>query len=488
MMQDEIGKIKKRILDAGLDTDFILDTRDGVKYTYQRFFGDVLATAERIQAVNMPERIFVIMQNGYYPLVIYFACLLAGRTVSPIDPAKNPDEMTAMISSSGGGAVVAEESAEKVLPADIVTHMAADIYGSGDDDNADGPFFEKLEAVDFDRPYLITYTSGTSGQAKGVIHCARSLFLSALGFADLLGNNKNNCFLHVMPMYYMAGILNTFILPFVSGAKIVLADRFSAMSAGNFWTTVSKTDADTFWLSPSMLAMIEKMDRSQAGKAICASRRTRWYIGTAPLSEQLRLEFEEIYGVQLYQSYGLSETLFVSCVTQDSYDLRQPCVGRLLKGVSLTSRADGELLIDVPWMFLGYTNEDTKQYFDHGRYISGDLGDIEDRVLRITDRKKDLIIRGGVNISPLAIETQIRSNPGVVDVAVTAGNDALMGEIVLCAVVKAAKTSADDIKRNALMGVRKLGAGYAVDKMIFVEDIPQNSNGKTDRKALRELF
>jgi len=114
----------------------------------------------------------------------------------------------------------------------------------------------------------------------------------------------------------------------------------------------------------------------------------------------------EKYGVELLPSYGLSETLFIS--TRVKGDMgAEASVGSVLPMVNLQFSDAEEIFLDVPWMFLGYSNENTAEYFDGKYYKSGDLGEIVQGHLQITGRKKDLIIRGGMNI------TLSRSGAGV---------------------------------------------------------------------------
>lgn len=487
----DISQIFSDIRKKDMNTVFIVDEITGIQHTYLDFYNDIMIIADNIKKKNLPKTIFLVLPNSYELVTLYFACLLSDRRASPIDPTKNKQEILQIVSEISESFTLVLNSNEwkgsykKIMDLSSLIPTEEGINRMEKKINPN-TFFNKLLSVDFKSPFLISYTSGTSGKPKGVIHSAGNLFLCADEFKKKLLISSSNVFLHTMPMTYMAGILNTIILPYLSCSKIIITERFSTTSAMKFWKLVSEYKANTFWLSPTMLALLQKIDRGVDGLNYCKSEKTNWYIGTAPLNDVLKKSFEDKYQVKLFQSYGLSETLFVSSVTEETHSLINPGVGTTLDSVKLTQRKDGELLIDVPWMFLGYTNEDTLKYFENGNYISGDVGDLSSGVLIITDRKKDLIIRGGINISPKAIENIARTNNSVVDISVFAGNDNLMGEIIICAVVVKDGVDTNEFKKNLLSSVHSFGSGYAIDKVVFLDSLPYNTNGKLDKNKLRE--
>ena len=164
-------------------------------------------------------------------------------------------------------------------------------------------------------------------------------------------------------MTYMAGYYNLLLLPFTLGASVVVDRAFDARSLLSFWTTVGEHGADVLWLVPTIMAMLLKIDRGDEGRALLAAQIKLVVCGTAPLSPELRAQFEERYGVAVHDSYGLSETLFAA-VSTPARPAAAGAVGTLLDGIEMAVRPidgapDGELLIRSPDTMVGYLDEGT---------------------------------------------------------------------------------------------------------------------------------
>jgi long-chain acyl-CoA synthetase len=211
-------------------------------------------------------------------------------------------------------------------------------------------------------------------------------------------------------------------------------------------------------------------------------------VGTAPLNRELHAAFEDHYGIALYESYGLSETLFISTQSPGA-DGGPGAVGPVLDGVGVHVADDRELHLRAPWMFRGYLDDGTSDA-DRTSFASGDLGDLDRAgALWITGRKKELIIRGGVNVSPRQLEDFI-SGRRVLDQAIVVGcPDAIMGERIVCFYVPREGGFGSADRRALVAAIRnELGAECTIDDFVEVEDIPQNVNGKVDRLKLKQLY
>ncbi len=416
------------------------------------------------------KEVAVVLENGVELLVLYFACMLGNIKIIPIDPQKSEEEIRAILKNHPGIWVI--QSTEE-LPVFCEEEISVPLL------------IPYLEAIDFQKIFMVTYTSGSTGQAKGVQHSLANLMLASVSFGNMVGFGKESVVCHTMPMTYMAGILNTIIMPFIQGSKIVIFPRFSVMTAISFWKNVETYGVNTFWLSPTMLNILMTVDRKGKGANYLKTIKSTFCIGTAPLFPQLKQEFEARYGVQLLQSYGLSETLFISTKVNDK-DADKESVGTLLKEVHLEFSSNEEIWLDVPWMFLGYSNEKTEDYFEGQFYMSGDLGKIEEGHLYITGRKKDLIVRGGMNISPKQIEEKLLESGLVKESAVSSVVEKCE-EIIICWYVPAEKIENPGVVLNGLL-MDKLGKAYKVDKFICVKEIPKNLNGKVDKERLKREY
>ena len=289
---------------------------------------------------------------------------------------------------------------------------------------------------------------------------------------------------HVMPMTYMAGILNSIIMPFLAGQAIYVGSRFSVSTARSFWKTVERYGIDTIWLSPTMLTMIQKMDKADVGIRYCQSHEILFLIGTAALTKAVREKFEEKYRVSLFASYGLTETLFISVETEAL--LGKDSVGALLPGVQIENEG-GELLLGVPWMFLRYINADTSQYMKGQYYRSGDLYEYRD-ALWITGRRKDLIVKGGMNVSPAKIEAVVMENEAIQECAVFGVMNETGDEAIFCCYVTESNEE-EQLKHDINAAIlERLGKNYRVDLFLRVGSIIKNTNGKADKAAMRKAY
>ena len=196
------------------------------------------------------------------------------------------------------------------------------------------------------------------------------------------------------------------------------------------------------------------------------------------------------YKARVYASYGLTETLFISIETDSSISRsRGNAVGGLLDKVTVKLDGNGEILLNVPWMFLRYTNEDTGRYFRKEYYCSGDIGEIFDQNLYITGRNKDLVIKGGMNYSPVLIENVILEDVDAVAECAIIGVRNTEGEEKICCVYKTERDHSQSLQGDIRKAtVARLGKNYFIDHFWQVSEIKKNINGKVDRNYLREIW
>lgn len=455
------------------DRPFLIRAEDGFVYTYAAFFGGVEKIAEQISTVQACHLI-VCMENSPALCMLYFACAMKNKVMIPLDPQKSraeigricelhPDAKTVGVEPNCALKEALEEAALIGRP-------------------TERPLDELFEQTDFKKPYLITYTSGSTGLPKGVVHSVQNLIASALSFGELLGYEEGDVLYHVMPMTYMAGILNTIFLPFLFGCRIVLGRRFSVMEAVPFWKRVAIYQVNCFWMAPAMLRMLLAVDRQKTGRDALANRKIIFSVGTAPLDARLRVDFEQAYGIRLYQSYGLSETLFLTsqCMASPAGDCS---AGRLLPGVDMRRLPDKEASFRVPWMFLGYWNGGKPLGSPPEWYDTGDLVSGTPEQLVICGRKKDLIIKGGLNINPHDIE-QFLQNRFDLAQCVVLGMPKQGDEQIVCWVVGADAAGLERKVLNAAIE-RQLGRKYMLDELLSLPELPKNLNGKIDKPRLK---
>ena len=480
---NEINKID-------FNSDFIFDDIDGRTYSYNEFFRASLAIADVICEEISHSIIVAIMENSINLFMLYFAVAMTDKTIAVIDPQKGDAEIKRIVEGISDAYVILDESWDRdcIQIKDRNPFFDFDPKKYEEVIDVKGIFIDRIIKRNKEEVYLLTFTSGTTGETKGVEHTFCNLVLSALALNGKV-NVYGGVFLHVMPMTYMAGILNSIIFPFIIGAKIVITKRFSVATAGGFWKKVTKYGANLFWLSPSMLMLIDRLDRDNIGENYCRNNKPVFLIGTAALTDELRKRFSYRYGVNLYASYGLSETLFVSVETPESLNnCNKNCVGEMLEGVSYKLGNGNELLISVPWMFSRYSNTETNKFFDEEYYKSGDLALVHNGLLYITGRLKELIVKGGMNISPVLMENTIMELSDVEEVVISGVSDGKGEERILCTYSKKNKNINDIIVEKNIRSIinRKLGKNYSIDYFEAVESIIRNINGKIDRNTIKD--
>lgn len=470
---------------------FIIDDISGKSLSYNEFFTQGLFLASFINDVIAGNTVIAIKENSIELALLYFAVMLTDKKIMVIDPQKGMDEICSILSNVEQTGLFTESNIK--FKDDInqnlieIPSMENLSYSISDVQKV---VINKLQTRALNAPYLVTFTSGTSGISKGVEHTLDNLFRTAMALDEKVGK-EGGTFLHVMPMTYMAGILNSLFYPFLIGARIVIAKRFSIISARKFWNITSKYNADLFWLSPSMLMMIDQLDRTHIGEEYCKNKELTFLIGTAPLTNEMRTKFNGRYGVEVYASYGLSETLFISVENDVSMARSQKnSVGELLSGVEYMFSQSGEIYINVPWMFLGYTNENTERYFEGSYYKTGDLAEVKKGCLYITGRSKDLIIRGGMNISPVLIENAVYKDERIAENVVFGVKDRSGEEKVCCAYIVSGELDNQQALESNIkkLVINNLGKNYMLDYIWKIEEIPRNINGKIDKKLLKQIW
>lgn len=438
------------------------------------------------QGVKRGDVVCLVMHNSLELLVLYFSALLAGVTVVPIDPEKSSGEINEILVQLNCRTIISDHSLPAFEHIRFNTVEQQSLYSERTEDvNA----LTLFETQDYNSPFIVTVTSGSTGVPKGVIHSFINLALSADAFAKRFDFGKKHTFYHNLPMTYMAGILNQIFLPFLSESKIVIGERFSVVSIMRFWDIPIKYSVNVFWSIPTILSMLIKLDRGVTGANYLGSNEVIICVGTAPLSAKVRHLFEEKYSIILYESYGLSETLFVS--TQSPNNLSEENnVGSVLEGVNLSFAQDNEILVSVPWMFLGYVAHNVDGYFIGEKYKTGDFG-ASSKVngLTITGRKKDIIIRGGVNIAPTKIVNVVESFGFFEEFAIAGLEDMTLGEKVVCFYVANPRVLSQE-KENIIKKevFNMLGKAYSIDNFFALESMPKNMNGKIDTKQLRSIY
>ncbi|HXB64001.1 MAG TPA: long-chain fatty acid--CoA ligase [Solirubrobacteraceae bacterium] len=348
----------------------------------------------------------------------------------------------------------------------------------------------------------LCYTSGTTGNPKGVLYSHRSICLHATAalMADNLGLSRRERVLAVVPMFHV----NAWGLPYAAalcGADLVLPDRF--MAAEPLARAIERERPTVMGCVPTIFADLLRyadthaVDLSSLTNAVC---------GGSAVPRQLMKDFQERHGVVIHQGWGMTETSPVVTFSDPSeergHDERywdeRALQGKPLPWTELRLIGDdgeevpwdgestGEVEVRGPWIARRYFNDPSgDEKFDDGWLRTGDIAAIDDQAfVRITDRSKDVIKSGGEWISSVELENELMAHPEVLEAAVIAKPDERWAERPLCCVVlcEESTVTAQELVEHLRPRVAKW---WLPDEFAFVAEVPKTSVGKFDKKVLR---
>jgi long-chain acyl-CoA synthetase len=508
-IMDVVGRRQEQV--------FLVDAITNREITYGEFHRQACALAAELRrrGVRKGDRIAVMVPNCCELAVLYFACIYLGAVIVPINPALSKSDVQFILASCKPALIVASATSAdaitgfhaNVLRLVTAQEAAKDLNGPDQiriDVLSETNEFVPLETADGEDLVVIMYTSGTSAKPKGLAHKLGRMFRNALAFASAQHLDQDSRFYLTLSMAYMGGFYNLLVLPFLCGASVVVDHVFDARSSLHFWDKAKNNQVNTLWLAPTVLSILLRMDRGRTGEEFCRSSVRHTFVGFAPLPLKVKDEFEARYGVRLIENYGLSETLFVTARSHGP--LSQGIlggggyVGEALPGVGLRTVDEGELVApgmdgEVQILTLdlmaGYLDADGRLLeMDAAAWFpTGDVGHVDERgSLFITGRKKDLIIRGGVNISPAAIEEALMQVQGIADVAVVSIPHELYGEDVVAVLKLDAGVELESMLDSVVAHAkRNLAQHQQPARYIAIDELPRTANGKVQKARIREL-
>src|SRR5947208_2005752 len=354
------------------------------------------------------------------------------------------------------------------------------------------PDFPRPE-ISPDEPHILAYTSGTTSDPKGVVHSHNTLLSELRAIAAASGGGPEDVFLCPNPIGHIAGIYSALIAPFLLGyRKLVLMDGWDPKWALELIQEhgVTRTGGASFFLM-TMLGAPELATTD-------ASSLESFGLGGANAMPML-VEQAETAGFRGFRSYGCTEHPSITMGSPDSDPLEKRAYtdGRAMLDVELRAVDDdgrdvppgseGEVVSRGPDQFLGYMDPamDAEAFDDDGWFHTGDIGRLDDDgYLAITDRKKDIIIRGGENISAREVEEVLAKHPKVQEAAVTAVPDERYGERVCAFVVTGGRelTLEDVVGHFEEKGVAKQ---KTPERLEIVTEFPRTLAGKVQKYVLK---
>jgi fatty-acyl-CoA synthase len=456
--------------------------------------GRALAAGLDALGVGEGDRIAVVSHNSGRLLETLLALPGFGRVVVPVNFRLSPEEVSYIVGHAGARVVIVDPELEASLKRVDAEHR----FTIGEE-------YEQLLRYETEaRPWsdpdedaiaTINYTSGTTARPKGVEMTHRNIWVNATTFGMHMQVSDRDVYLHTLPMFHCNGWGMPYAAAGLGARQIVLrkVDGAEILRRVDEHGVTLACGAPAVWNSV--------LDAAQHGDGEVAGRdRVRIVVAGAPPPSKTIARVEEELGWQFNQIYGLTETAPLLTINRprEEFDGLDPeerakklsRAGVPALGIRLQTSESGEVLARGNVVLKGYwQNPDaTTEALEDGWFHTGDGGSIDEGgYLTISDRKKDVIITGGENVSSIEVEDAVFSHPAVAEVAVIGVPDDKWGEMVTALVVLA---EGEQVTEEQLIAhCRARIAGYKTPKRIeFRDGIPRTATGKIQKFKLREAF
>ncbi len=515
--------IKELVEERGEDSDkeyivFYDDVKGKTSLTYGEFREKVFRLGNYLKehGVGYEDRVATFSHNHIDTVVLYYASWCIGAVVVPINVNEEPDRVRYILENSNTKNVFTRsEYNGKIgsiegLNFDVVNFDEFDYSEYDPELNLDyeGHFIKECEA-------MIVYTSGTTGNPKGVVLTQYNLMVDACSIAGWHELHNGDTMMCVLPIHHVNGTVVTIMTTMFYGGRLVLNQKFHT---DKFFQRLSDEDVKVVSVVPTLLQFllhsdedVKKYDLGKFSHIIC---------GAGPLTCEIARNFEERFGLRIVHGYGLSETTCYSCfvpihLSQPEHyrwqnDYGFPAIGIPINcnemaihdenGNPLEEGEKGEIVIRGHNVMKYYFDNDevNRVTFEHGWFRSGDEGFFEydaagHKYFFITGRLKELIIRGGINISPLEIDEVLSGIEGVkAGIAVAFDNDWYgeeVGALIIPEKYPLEKEAEESLKEVVMAGCKSKLPFHKTPKVVMVSDtIPVTSTGKYQRNKVKHLF
>jgi fatty-acyl-CoA synthase len=474
-----------------------------------------LANVLHSMGVEPGDRVGTLAWNNQEHLEAYLAIPCMGAVLHTLNLRLTPQQLVHIVNDAQDKVIIVDGSLVPLL-AGIRPHIPTVehviVVGEGDTATL-GDHVRYEEAISaqpaaYEWPEIdeysaaaMCYTTGTTGDPKGVVYSHRSIWLHCLGVWGAFGLDESARLLMIVPMFHV----NAWGIPYVAwmlGCTLLLPDRFLQPEP---LCAFIKAERPTFTggvptIFTGMLQYAEatNADLSSIKRAIC---------GGSAVPPSLIEAFREKLGIELIQAWGMTETSPLGCIAYPPAGIEpdeemawRSKTGRMMPGVELRVVGDdggelawdgesvGELEARGPWITGSYYGVEAPERFHDGWLRTGDVGFMDKRgYLQLTDRSKDVIKSGGEWISSVELENLLAAHPAVAEAAVVGVADPKWDERPLAAVVlkDGAVASPEDL-RTFLDG--KVAHWWLPERWTFLDELPKTSVGKQDKKLLRQMY
>jgi len=464
---------------------------------HARARGMALALDE--MGIGAGDRVAIVSPNSGRFLVSYFGVSAYGRVLVPINFRLNADEVAFIVEHSGAKALLVDPELDEALagvgaPVRIVLDGSEDAALFAPAPDEAGP---ELGPDDEDAACSINYTSGTTARPKGVELTHRTCWLNAASFGWHTTVTDRDVLLHTLPMFHCNGWGMPYAVTAMGGRHVVLRK----VDGEEILRRVEAEGVTLLCGAPAVVAAIltAAADRVAAGRPVPGGGLVRMVVAGAPPPSKTIERVETELGWEFIQIYGLTETAPLLTVNRspaewDGLDAAERSV-RLARagvpavGVRVAVDEEGEVLARSNHVFAGYWDqpEESATALAGGWFHTGDGGHLDGAYTVISDRKKDVIITGGENVSSIEVEDCLYQHPSVAEVAVIGVPDDTWGETVKALVVLADGATVTDAE--LIEHCRARMAHFKAPTSVEIRDsLVRTATGKLQKYKLRQPY
>lgn len=472
-------------------------TIDGLNVSYAQLHAMAAKVAGSLREAGIApgDRVAIILPNVPAFPVTFFGILLAGGVVVPMNPLLKSGEIDYFFTDSGAKIAFvwpefvgeATKGAERSGTRIVECGPAGPVEGLLEGGAA---ITEPVERAD-DDDAIILYTSGTTGRPKGAELTHRNVHLNALRSATVIQEIRpDDVVMGCLPLFHVFGLVVGLNASVIAGSTLALIPRFDPAKAIE---VIGKERVSVMQGVPTMYAAI--LNHPEADNLDASSLRTCVSGGSAMPLEVMR-GFESKFATMILEGYGLSETSPVASFNMIDKERKPGTIGTAIPGCEMRCvdlegnevpvGEVGEIAIRGDNVMKGYWNkpEATAEAIPDGWFRTGDLATMDaDGYFTIVDRKKDMILRGGMNVYPREVEEVIYTHPDVLEVAVVAIPDELMGENVGAAV--ALREGSTATPEDIIAFTKERIAAYKYPRQVWVvQELPKGPTGKILRREV----
>ncbi len=485
----------------GIYTRLFFEDRSFTNLEELTYAGQLAAILKEF-GVGVGDRVVVISPNSPDLTALFQAVWTLGAVMVPVMPHWTPAEILPVLHGAAPKIVVTiPQAAGRIQPAMAAMGSTARLLTCGESEVAGAgnlhslvsgtpPLMTPVDRASSDIALLL-YTSGTTAAPKGAMLSHGNICTAFESAYRMNGELPRGPALAALPLAHSFGML-MLNLSYGWGFPVALMRQFEPLRV---LETVERYRIQYMSVVPTMLVYLLNHPERGRFDLSCVRRITS---GGAALPEQLRTDFERAFGARIDQGYGLSETVAIATGYADDEHYRPGSAGRPAPGVDVriavndnqfaAPREPGEVWLSGGHVMTGYwqDSDSTAAALAGGWFRTGDIGYLDEGgYLYITDRKKDLIIKGGENISPREIEEALHMHPAVAAAAVVGVPDPIFGETI-CAVTQlkpGAQVTEVELKEHA---ERYLTKFKMPTQILFWPELPRNYTGKISKRDIRE--